>query len=508
MKRDLHKVLQGIMILAFALGLAMPGRPVQAATCTWTGAVSRDWETAGNWSCARIPNGADDVVIPDVARDILITTSIDRQVNNLTINAGGVLEATASYSGSGRLNLVAQGTLVINNGTIKITGTIESAAITIYTSGQFINNGTIDINAGIFNAYFYASSTQTGAFSGQYGGINLHGYTGVTLTFSPASTINVRSISFDYVPTVNIHGTLWQIIPGSSFSISRSVVNYYMTSQPYMFGEVYLDSTYGGELNCILGGVIIGSYKIPPSARLTGTGSITGNLESEGTVSPGTSPGTITVEGNYTQAETGVLEIELGGTVPDTGYDQLAVTGLATLGGTLKVSLVAPFAPALGQTFDILTYGSRSGEFVTLDLPALGAGLAWQTTYEAAAVRLEVVVSLGSISGTVTCAGSLAGSAHTVFVDLWTDPSTPPPLDAQQIACGGSYTFDELADGTYYVDAWLDLNESGGGPPDENEPYFWYGAPDPVTVTGGAAVTGIDITVAGGSPIYLPMIQR
>jgi hypothetical protein len=504
MKRDFYNVLRGIMILFLALGLAArPGMSVRAATCNWTGAVNRDWNTAGNWSCGRVPNGSDDVIIPDVANDLLITTSIDQAVNTLTVNAGGVIEAT----GSGRLNLNVQGMLVLNNGTIKTTGTIESASITIYSGGQFINNGTIDINAGTFNAYIYASSTQTGTFAGQYGAINLHGFTGVTLAFSSSSAITVKNVFFDYVPVVHIHGTVLQAQPSSMFSLDRSVVNVHLSSLPSVLGELSISGA-GSALNFILGGSIIMSFKIPAGASLTGTGTMTGDLESDGTVSPGTSPGTITVDGNYTQGPTGVLEIELGGTNPGTGYDQLAVTGAAALGGTLKVSLIAPFAPALGQTFDVLTYGSRSGEFVTLDLPALGAGLAWQTTYEAASVRLEVVTTPGSISGTVTCTGSFAGSTHTLFVDLWTDPNTPPPDDSTQIACGGSYTFDELADGTYYVDAWLDLNESGGGPPDANEPYFWYGAPDPIVVSGGADITGIDITLVGGYFLFLPMIQR
>ena len=43
-----------------------------------------------------------------------------------------------------------------------------------------------------------------------------------------------------------------------------------------------------------------------------------------GTVAPGFSPGKITIEGNYTQGENGVSNIEIGGTEAGTGYDQFA----------------------------------------------------------------------------------------------------------------------------------------------------------------------------------------
>jgi len=108
----------------------------------------------------------------------------------------------------------------------------------------------------------------------------------------------------------------------------------------------------------------------------------------------------------------------------------------------------------------------------------------------------------GSIQGTVTC-----NSTHTVFVDLYVGVADPPPEDSTQIACGDSYSFDDLSDGTYYVGAWIDLNESGGGPPDDGEPYAWYGEPTEVIITNGESKTDIDITFEdAGYSIFLPLI--
>jgi hypothetical protein len=68
--------------------------------------------------------------------------------------------------------------------------------------------------------------------------------------------------------------------------------------------------------------------------------------------------------------------MELGGTVPGSGYDQLQASGALTLGGTLQVSLINNFIPSAGQQFNILDWGSLAGTFSSLNLPTL-SGLSW-----------------------------------------------------------------------------------------------------------------------------------
>jgi hypothetical protein len=50
-----------------------------------------------------------------------------------------------------------------------------------------------------------------------------------------------------------------------------------------------------------------------------------------------------------------------------------------TLGGTLNVSLINSFHPAVGNSFDIMDWGSLSGTFSAVQLPALGLFQAWNT---------------------------------------------------------------------------------------------------------------------------------
>jgi hypothetical protein len=93
-------------------------------------------------------------------------------------------------------------------------------------------------------------------------------------------------------------------------------------------------------------------------------------LINNGTVSPGASPGTLVIAGNYTQSPTGILAIELAGTQQGVTYDLLQITGIANLGGTLNVTNSGGFSPVPGNIFDIMTFAGRTGDFSSINLPA------------------------------------------------------------------------------------------------------------------------------------------
>ena len=116
-----------------------------------------------------------------------------------------------------------------------------------------------------------------------------------------------------------------------------------------------------------------------PEARLLGgalrgAGEVDGSLTNGGRVAPGNSAGALIVGKHYTQLPAGSLDIELGGTTPETGYDVLNVGGDAILSGTLNVTLVNAFTPVNGNTFTFLNASSRSGVFSTLTGVTFDAG--------------------------------------------------------------------------------------------------------------------------------------
>ena len=148
-----------------------------------------------------------------------------------------------------------------------------------------------------------------------------------------------------------------------------------------------------------------------------------------GSVAPGLSPGILNVDGDFLQNASGKLNIELGGTTPGTGYDRLAITGAATLSGTLVTTLLVPYVPALNDTFTVLTAGSRSGAFATVSLPALPSGLAWRLLYGPTDVRLRVrsACSVADIAPAPSGDGSVDVNDLLAVITTWGACPLPCP---------------------------------------------------------------------------------
>jgi hypothetical protein len=143
------------------------------------------------------------------------------------------------------------------------------------------------------------------------------------------------------------------------------------------------DTQTGGTTSVIGTGVLqsagTGNFNLKAGVlQGTGTATFTSVINSGGQVNPGLSgqTGKLTIMGNYSQNAGGTLNIRLGGTAAGQ-FDQLAVSGVATLGGTLKVTLVNFFCTGAGDSFQFMTFGARSGtsDFATKNLPNLGGGV-------------------------------------------------------------------------------------------------------------------------------------
>jgi hypothetical protein len=87
-----------------------------------------------------------------------------------------------------------------------------------------------------------------------------------------------------------------------------------------------------------------------------------------------TEAGNATIRGNFSQSDTGVFGVELGGLVQADEFDVLNITGTARLNGTLEVELIDGFVPDVGNMFQILTAGSVVGEFESV-IPFDGGNL-------------------------------------------------------------------------------------------------------------------------------------
>ena len=95
---------------------------------------------------------------------------------------------------------------------------------------------------------------------------------------------------------------------------------------------------------------------------LMGAGTVDGFVRNSCRMSPGDPTGTLTIDGDFEQTADARFYIEIGGTA-EGEYDRLHVTGEARLDGTLRVVGLDEYEPTEGDEFQILTHGTRTGEF-------------------------------------------------------------------------------------------------------------------------------------------------
>ncbi len=93
---------------------------------------------------------------------------------------------------------------------------------------------------------------------------------------------------------------------------------------------------------------------------------------------------------NLTVTSGGVLDIGIGGLAAYSNFAKLDMIGTTTLAGTLALGLIDSFVPAIGDDFDILTYGSIVGAFETVTGLDLGNGTRLALIYGASALTLRV----------------------------------------------------------------------------------------------------------------------
>jgi Secretion system C-terminal sorting domain len=131
----------------------------------------------------------------------------------------------------------------------------------------------------------------------------------------------------------------------------------------YAEGTVTLDNnttlTNNGTLTVVSGG------SVQNSGTYTGSGAVvSGAFSNSGTVAP---TNCLSFGNGFTNS--GVVAIDLGGTTACTLHDKLNVTGTATLGGTLTVTLANAYTGAANNTATIVDATALSGTFSTVNLP-------------------------------------------------------------------------------------------------------------------------------------------
>lgn len=265
------------------------------------------------------------------------------------------------------------GTFSVGSGTLfNVTGTLTNFSGTTLTGGTYTVSGTLQFNgANIVNDA--AHITLVGATSAivdqtandglrnfaaitKKGSLTLH--SGKTLT-TPAGLTSAGKL------TVGV-GTNLKVTGGYTQTAGTTTVD--------------------GTLAAPSGTTI-------QAGNVFGKGTIASTVISSGSVTAGDSPtktGKLSTS-TYTQNASGTLNIAIGGVTVGKQYGQLAVTNGASLNGTLNVTLVNNFVPAIGNTFTILTCATRTSQFATVNGLSINGGEHFEIGYNSTNVTLTVV---------------------------------------------------------------------------------------------------------------------
>ncbi|GEM_PF-6924167 len=116
------------------------------------------------------------------------------------------------------------------------------------------------------------------------------------------------------------------------------------------------------------------SFTALPGSTLGGAGAINFSgqtISYEGNVSPGNSPGKLSLIGNFSFQAGTVFSMELNGTEPVLDYDQLEVSGNMDINSGSSIEVSLGFSPSPGDVFTIFTAGSMGSCFLPSQVQAV-----------------------------------------------------------------------------------------------------------------------------------------
>jgi len=308
-----------------------------------------------------------------------------------------VAVSVGSLEGTGNVFLGARSLAVGSNGVATtFSGVIQNGGLFGGVGGSFIKTGAGKLTLSGSNTYSGVTRLQAGILalgsSGALGTSNLT-FEGGTLQFSASNTVDYSA------KIVNSTSDIKLDTNGQDISFANEMDSSNTGGLTKLgTGVLTLSSfnTYAGNTSVKFGSLIVNSFifsdtTVDDGALLGGGGMIFGSVFNNGTVSPGNSPGVLTIIGDYTQSGTGILLTELASNV---SYDQLIVgggSGLATIAGTLQI-VNSGYTVAAGDSFNILNSVALSGTFGTVINPyaqAPGSLLYLSVRYTATDVFLD-----------------------------------------------------------------------------------------------------------------------
>ena len=321
---------------------------------------------------------------------------------HLTIAGGFDLNGGLAFNNLIEQSLTVSSGALVNTATGTISTTTSAGANAVFPelNADLVNHGTIDIDGLDLLLARGGSQHQNAAggvilVSGAEFEIDLGDRAEATSNFTNYGTITVAT--------------------GGSIRIVGSSGSHEATSNFTNYGTVTVAS--GGSIRIIgsageaaaMGAVNHGfidlentgvfevsdaTFDNPSSGWVRGSGTLdlsqSSGIVFDGGLSPGLSPGILTVDGSMDVGANTVIAIEIGGETPGVDLDRLDLTGTLGAGGAFAATLVTPYHPTGGERFQVLNFDQLNGWFDKVDLPQLMHLFEWNVDIGEHEVGLEV----------------------------------------------------------------------------------------------------------------------
>jgi autotransporter-associated beta strand protein len=339
---------------------------------------------------------------------------------DIRIESGALRVGTSGNAGSGIITVEAAGRLILGRNDYldpptSINNVIHVNGGTIYSTPPWNTSipGIASPSTLTGNVFVHEGAFIGALRNGVQGGKYVPGLTFAgQLTLTDGSHVYGRSDGRSTVATgdvalVDISGELrvgedvtWHLLT-SSLSISgvirpesvNSSINFVGIRSLLRMGGAGIQVDAGKSLAIQINGEALPVEVSGAGNIIAGSGLLEGTytVTNGAAISPGSSPGLLSINGQTTIATNGHLSIELGGAALGTQYDSLDVSGNVFLSGALlDVSFLNGFTPTNNDAFVILRGSSITGKFANAQSSIVVGGMMLPVTY------FEQMVVLGN----------------------------------------------------------------------------------------------------------------